>query len=185
MIAQITPLSDPPSRADPENFVERSDQFMSELPVFAIEANELALEVNAKSQATAGSVNAAALSAATATTQADLAMGYRNTAGSHATTATTQAGDAAASAVQASKLNLGSKSAPPATDNQGAALLAGATYYDTTLEKWRVRAGAAWGDGISAVAGVSSINGLTGDAVITAESIGAASIGKSYFLGSM
>ena len=47
MVAQITPLSDPPSRADPENFVERSDQFMSELPVFAIEANALAVEVNA------------------------------------------------------------------------------------------------------------------------------------------
>ena len=48
MVAQITPLSDPPSRADPESFVERSDQFMSELPVFAIEANALAVEVNAK-----------------------------------------------------------------------------------------------------------------------------------------
>ena len=72
---------------------------------------------------------------------------------------------AADSAVQASKLNLGRKSAPPATDNQGAALLAGATYYDTTLGKWRVWTGVAWGDGISAVAGVSSINGDVGDVV--------------------
>lgn len=98
MVAQITPLSDPPSRTDPENFVERSDTFMSELPVFAIEANVLAAEVNAKTEATVGSVEAAAFSAATATTQADLAMGYRNTAGSHAATATTKAGEASTSA---------------------------------------------------------------------------------------
>ena len=69
--------------------------------------------------------------------------------------------------MQASKLNLGNKSAAPATDNQGAALLAGATYYDTTLDKWRVWTGVAWGDGISAISGVSSVNGLTGDVVIT------------------
>ena len=130
-----------------------------------------AIAVTAKAnadEATAKST-AAADSAATATTQADLAMGYRNEAGSHAITATeqagiatTKAGEAAASAVQASKLNLGDKSAPPTLDNQGAALLAGATYYDTTLDKWRVWTGAAWGDGVSAIAGVSSVNGQTG-----------------------
>ena len=69
---------------------------------------------------------------------------------------------AADSAVQASKLNLGNKSTPPTLDNQGAALLAGATYYDTTLGKWRVWTGAAWGDGISSIAGVASVNGATG-----------------------
>lgn len=70
------------------------------------------------------------------------------------------------SAIAASKLNLGNKASPPTLDNQGAALLAGATYYDTTLSKWRVWTGSAWGEGISAVAGVSSINGQTGDVVI-------------------
>lgn len=70
---------------------------------------------------------------------------------------------AEASAVQASKLNLGNKASAPALDNQGDALLAGATYYDTVINKWRVWTGVAWGDGISAVAGVSSLNGLTGD----------------------
>ena len=70
---------------------------------------------------------------------------------------------AAASAVQASKLNLGNKAAAPALDNQGAALLAGATYYDTTLARWRVWTGASWGDGLSAIAGVASVNGLTGN----------------------
>lgn len=69
---------------------------------------------------------------------------------------------AAASAVQASKLNLGSKSSPPAVDNQGAVLLTGATYYDTTLSQWRVWNGSAWVEGISAVAGVASVNGASG-----------------------
>lgn len=133
-----------------------------------------ALAVTAKANAdeAANQSTAAADSASTATTQADLAMGYRNTAGAHATTATDQASlataksaEAAASAVQSSKLNLGNKSAEPATDNQGEALLAGATYYDTTLGKWRVWTGSAWGDGISAIAGVSSVNGAQGPVV--------------------
>ena len=114
----------------------------------------------------------AASSASTATTQADAAMGYRNTAQSAATTATTKAAEAEASAIAASKLNLGDKATPPTTDNQGAALLAGATYYDTTLGKWRVWTGAAWGDGISAVAGVASLNGRAGNVTLTSTDVG-------------
>ena len=71
-----------------------------------------------------------------------------------------------ASRIAASKLNLGSKAAPPTLDNQGEALTAGTTYYDITLDRWRVWTGVAWGEGVSAVAGVSSINGLTGDVVL-------------------
>lgn len=88
-------------------------------------------------------------SAVTATAQADAAMGYRNTAQSAATTATTKASEADASAIAASKLNLGDKASPPTTDNQGAALKAGATYYDTTLQQWRVWNGVEWGAGLS------------------------------------
>ena len=78
---------------------------------------------------------------------------------------------AAASAVQASKLNLGNKASAPTLDNQGAALLAGATYYDTTLNKWRVWTGVAWGDGISAIAGVASVNGMTGNVSLASASL--------------
>jgi hypothetical protein len=81
---------------------------------------------------------------------------------------------ASASAIQASKLNLGNKTSPPSVDNQGDILLAGATYYDTTLSKWRVWNGAAWVDGVSAVAGVSSLNGQTG--AILVKTIGGVSI---------
>lgn len=116
----------------------------------------------------------AAGSASAADTQANLAMGYRNQANAAAATATTRRDEAAASAaaaegsrIDASKLNLGGKTAAPTTDNQGQALRAGATYYDTTAGKWRVWTGSAWGDGISAVAGVSSLNGQSGALVLT------------------
>jgi hypothetical protein len=77
--------------------------------------------------------------------------------------AATSAADSEASRIAASKLNLGNKAAAPTLDNQGAALLAGATYYDTAINKWRVWTGSAWGDGISAIAGVASVNGMTGN----------------------
>ncbi len=112
---------------------------------------------------------AANTSAGTATQQADAAMGYRNQANAAASTANARSIEAAnsaaaaeASRIEASKLNLGNKSVPPTTDNQGQALRAGATYYDTSANKWRVWSGSAWGDGISTVAGVSSFNGKTG-----------------------
>lgn len=103
--------------------------------------------------------NASALSASNALTSEGAAHGSE-------IAAATSAGQSEDSRIAASKLNLGSKAAPPALDNQGAALTAGTTYYDTTLDRWRVWTGVAWGEGVSAVAGVSSINGLTGDVVL-------------------
>ena len=104
-----------------------------------------------------------------ATTQAGNAAASAATAATQAGTATTQANASGVSAaaseasrIAASKLNLGSKAVAPTLDNQGAALLAGATYYDTAASKWRVWSGAAWVDGLSAVAGVTSLNSLTG-----------------------
>ena len=119
-----------------------------------------ATAANERAVAAASSASAANGSASTASTQAGIASGA-------ATTATAKAAEAAASALSASKLNLGNKASPPTTDNQGSALLAGATYYDTTLSKWRVWNGAAWTDGISALAGVASLNGESGNLVKT------------------
>lgn len=119
-----------------------------------------ATAANERAVAAASSASAANVSANTASIQAGVASGA-------ATTATNKAAEATASALSASKLNLGNKASPPTTDNQGAALLAGATYYDTTLNKWRVWNGAAWTDGISAVAGVASLNGESGNLVKT------------------
>lgn len=160
----IGPMPPVPSSSDPdETFDPMFETFHANLRGdFRDEANALAANVfdNATDAVDA---------ATTAIAEADLAMGYRNAAGlsassaaTAASTATTKAAEADASAVQASKLNLGPKSSAPAVDNQGAALLAGATYYDTSLSKWRVWSGSAWTDGLSAVAGVASLNGASG-----------------------
>ena len=66
------------------------------------------------------------------------------------------------------KRYLGSKATAPTLDNQGAALATGAVYYDTALAKVRTWTGSAWAEGISAVAGVSSYNGATGNVVVKA-----------------
>lgn len=106
-----------------------------------------------------------AVAAKEAADAASPVFGYRNDAISARDRAETAADSAESSAISASKLNLGNKSIPPTIDNQGHPILSGATYYDTTLGKWRVWNGSAWADGISAVAGVSSFNGLTGNVI--------------------
>ena len=168
----ITALPTPPGRSDPANFAARGDAFLGALPAFATEANAIATNAYSNALEIVNSANTASSAASTATAQADAAMGYRNTAQTAAATATTKAGEASASAIAASKLNLGDKATPPMTDNQGAPLRAGATYYDTTINKWRVWTGTAWGDGISAVAGVSSLNGRTGDVTLAKSDVG-------------
>lgn len=138
----------------------------------APKANALAQNVYENTSEVVSNAASAASSASIATAQADAAMGYRNSAQASANTATSKAAEADASAIAASKLNLGDKATPPTTDNQGGALRAGATYFDTTLEKWRVWTGTAWGDGISALAGVSSLNGQTGHVTIAKADVG-------------
>lgn len=51
----ITALPTPPTRSDPVNFNSRADAFLSALPTFATEANELQADVNAKQTAAATS----------------------------------------------------------------------------------------------------------------------------------
>lgn len=149
--------TDTPAEFDTKSFASLAAQvaFVSQANASAAATNQNAVATNERSTAAAGAASAAATSEANA-------LAYRNTASTAATTATAKAAEADASAVAASKLNLGDKAAPPTTDNQGQPLRAGATYYDTTLGKWRVWSGTAWGDGVSAVAGVSSFNGRTG-----------------------
>lgn len=125
-------------------------------------ANALAANVYANTVIVETKAGEAATSANNASTSEINAADSEAAAAGSASAANTSAVNALASEVAASKLNLGVKSSPPTLDNQGDALLAGATYYDATLDKWRVYNGSSWADGISAVAGVSSLNGLTG-----------------------
>ena len=151
----ITALPAAPDPADRSTFNTRAYPWSAALTTWttqvqAVAANVAANATDAQSSATAA-VDAAAAAvpaSATATTKAAEALA--------------SADAAEASRIAASKLNLGNKTTPPVLDNQGGALLAGATYYDTALSKWRVWSGSAWADGISAVAGVASVNGMTG-----------------------
>ena len=175
----ITALPLPPDPNDRATFNTRAYPWSVAQQTFATQVGAVATNVKANA-------DDAATSSTTATTQVTLATTQAGNAATSAGTATTQAGTAttqatasgvsaaasAASAVQASKLNLGSKASAPTVDNQGAALLTGAIYYDTTLAKWRVWSGSAWVDGLSAVAGVSAVNGTSG-AVINIATTGA------------
>ena len=185
-INALPPAPDPNNRA---TFNALAYPWSAALPTFGTQVSAVGENVKANA-------DDAALSAATATEQADLATAngaaqvtlaaaQADLATAKASTATTQAGIATtkaaesavsanaaeASRIAASKLNLGSKASPPTLDNQGAPLTSGSTYYDTTLNKWRVWTGVAWGDGISAISGVASVNGLTGDVLIASTSL--------------
>ena len=59
----ITALPTPPSRQDPVNFAVRGDAFMAALPVFATEANALAVEMEAAAATAASDAVAAAIAA--------------------------------------------------------------------------------------------------------------------------
>lgn len=119
----ITELPTPPSRSDPVNFATRGDAFMAAFPVFRTEANALEANVNAKE---ASAVTKAAEGAASATAAAGSATNSET------------------SRVGADKRYLGAKATAPTLDNQGAALLTGALYWDTALVVLRVYNGTAW-----------------------------------------
>jgi hypothetical protein len=146
------------------------DGHIAAMPQFVTEANALEVNVNEKE---ASAVSAAA----TATTKADEASASAGLAQGYSATAETKAGEAAESAVAAAgsadfaenkyiamdKRYLGAKAANPSIDNQGGALELGAVYYNTITSKVLTWTGTAWTEGLSAVAGVSSLNGMTGD----------------------
>jgi hypothetical protein len=159
----ITPLPTPPSRAQSQaTFSTNADAFLAALPGFATEANALAADIG-----DAESVAVAA--AATATTKAGEASGSADAAAASAVTATTKAGEAAGSAstassaaLQVDKRYLGSKAIAPTLDNQGEALQQGAVYYNTSTGKVMTWTGSSWTEGISALTGVTSVNGQDG-----------------------
>lgn len=167
----ITTVINPPLPTDtPAVFNTKAFEAWGDINTWAGQANTVAGEVNTnagiattKAGEALASANAASLSAATATTKAGEALTSANNA------ATSES-----NVVLTEKLNLGAKSSDPALDNQGYALLTGAVYYNTALNKWRVWSGTAWADGLSAVAGVSAVNGESGS--LTLKTINGASL---------
>lgn len=147
--------------------------FLTKLPLFSVQAEALRVEVVAN----AGEATAAA---STATTQAGNAASSAGAAAESASTALAKAGEAivsANSAVQAAidaaalldqfdDRYLGVKAADPTVDNDGNALVPGAIYVNSISGYLRAYTGSGWVQGISAISGVSSVNGLPGDVVV-------------------
>ena len=153
-IDPIPPLdrTSPTFRADADYY------FAVRQPNFSTQAEAMRLQVLASAASAAADALAAASSATAADASKIAAAGSATAAAGSATTASAQA----ANVLDMDKRYLGAKAAPPALDNQGAELQTGANYYDTVLEKIRAWNGLAWADGISTVAGVTSVNGQSG-----------------------
>ena len=157
----------PPNPADDEAVFDAKAYAWSEaLPGFGSDVKAIGDATYANAQWAETKASEAATSASDASTSETNAGDSASAAAGSASAANDSAVNALASEVAASKLNLGDFPSPPTTDNQGQPLRINANYYDTTLGKIRSWSGSAWADGISAVAGVSSFNGQTGDIVL-------------------
>jgi hypothetical protein len=113
---------------------------------------------SSSASAASSSASAASISAAAAVVSQGAALTSANTASGHASTATTQAGNASSSASAAAgsavsaaasydsfdDRYLGAKAADPALDNDGAALITGALYFNTVSTVMKVYSGSAW-----------------------------------------
>lgn len=152
MVAQITPLPTPPTRQDPANFSARGDAFLGALPQFQAEANALASEVSTKNTETSANADTALSSANSASASAAIAAIKAQ-----------EAQDSAALAEQLVESYQGSLPSDPVVDKNGQPLTAGDWYINSVSGFIRAYTGSIWVQGVSAVSGVSSINGLTGD----------------------
>lgn len=148
----ISQTIDPPLVTDSTaTFNSKAFAAWAALNTWASQANALAGDVDAD--------------ASTATTQAGIATTQAGNASTSAGTATTQAGIATAAAANLASLNalwLGAQASDPATGTGGAALVAGNAYVNTASGYLRAYNGTAWVQGVSAVSGVSTFNGLSG-----------------------
>lgn len=179
----ITTLPTPPSSADSATFSTRADNFLAALPTFqtqlnsyAGEANSTQTAINASQTASAQSVINAAAQVALAATQAansassatDSAASALKSANSAAASDASRAASIVAQLAAEAALDafddkyLGAKAADPTTDNDGNPLQQGAFYVNTLTGFVRVYVGTTWVQGISAIAGVSSINAQQG-----------------------
>ena len=129
---------------------------------------------SAAASATTASASAATAvsSAATATTSAAQAVTSASSAAASATSAAASATSAAASYDSFDDRYLGAKSSAPTLDNDGAALLEGALYWNSTSKNMNVYNGTAWevvttsGDITAVTAGVG-ISGGGGSGAVT------------------
>lgn len=140
----MTPPPAAPSRNNPEKFPADADAMMAYFAPFVAGLNTLVSGLNALSAqllAAAAAADASASDASTSRTGASTAAGTATSAAAAAAAAR----DATLAAYDSfDDRYLGAKSAAPAVDNDGAALVAGALYFDRTTEKMRLWTGSAW-----------------------------------------
>lgn len=140
----MTPPPAAPSRNNPDTFPADADAMMAYFAPFVAGLNTLVSGLNALSAQLLAAAAAADASASGASTAQTGAQGAASTA-SAAAAAAAAARDATLAAYDSfDDRYLGAKSAPPAVDNDGAALVAGALYFDRTSEKMRLWTGSAW-----------------------------------------
>ena len=127
----------------------------------------------------ANSASAAATSATSASTSASSASTSASSAQTSATSAANSASAAAASYDSFDDRYLGAKSTAPALDNDGDALIVGATYWNTPLSTMYAWSGSAW-IAISATSAVASVAGTADRITSTGGSTPIIDIASAY-----
>jgi hypothetical protein len=141
----ITVTFDPPLPSDSTStFNTKAFATLGDLNDWSTEANALATTVNAAAVLAEYNSGLASSYAGMASTAATAA----STSASNAATSETNAGNSASSALAAydsfDDRYLGSKSSAPTLDNDGAALLTGAMYWNSTASQMYVYTGSTW-----------------------------------------
>jgi len=127
----------------------------------------------------ANSASAAATSATSASTSASSASTSASSAQTSATSAANSASAAAASYDSFDDRYLGAKSTAPSLDNDGDALIVGATYWNTPLATMYAWSGSAW-IAISATSAVASVAGTADRITSTGGSTPIIDIASAY-----
>ena len=127
----------------------------------------------------ANSASAAATSATSASTSASSASTSASSAQTSATSAANSASAAAASYDSFDDRYLGAKSTAPTLDNDGDALIVGATYWNTPLSTMYAWSGSAW-IAISATSAVASVAGTANRITSTGGSTPIIDIASAY-----
>jgi hypothetical protein len=130
-----------------------------------------AANITAIQNASTNATNAAS-SASAASTSATAAASSASSASSSASAASTSATAAAASYDSFDDRYLGSKSTAPSVDNDGAALLTGALYWNSTSSLLFIWTGSAWDQAAFSVSGaVTSFNTRTGAVTLSSTDV--------------
>lgn len=177
----ITPLPSAPLTTDnPVVFNTKAFAWVAALGTFTTEANALADDANTDATTATTQAGIATTKASEASASADLAedwatktdgevAGGEFSAKKYAQDASTSADEAAASAVEAAGLvenYQGALASDPSLNKDGDPLQAGDWYVNTSTGLIRAYDGAGWVTSVNLTAGVSSINGETGDVTL-------------------